>query len=593
MNAPATKPAVTAKRDEGRNRHALPDIGQIYRNMHTLGTGVTSTLDPLGMAAPIVHAQVAWMLHPQELGERMAQLSSDLLQLHWHTLHRLLGLEHEEPIQPNADDARFTDPVWAESPSWDMVKDWYLVFTHRAQDMLYDTPGLSSAERRRAAFWWRKWLNAVAPTNFLWTNPVALRKAVETHGESLVCGWRNFIEDLQAGNVRMSDPAPFQVGKNLATTPGAVVFRNRLLEVIHYTTTQPRVHAEPVVIVTPWINKFYVLELTPKKSMVRYLLDQGLDVYITSWKNPDASMSETRFDDYLTEGLDTIVRVARELSGAQRVHAVGYCIGGTALSMYMAWANRHYGPEACPVADWTLLTTLVDFHKPGDIEVFIDEASVNYLCSQMADKGYLDGKEMAAAFRLLRSNSLIWHYVVHGWLYGEAPPAFDVLYWNMDATRMPQAMHAWYLRELYLRNRLIQPGALTVAGEPLDLSAIGQPVYAVAAVDDHIAPWEQTFKVLNHVVGDKRYVLSSSGHILGIVNPPVHPPKRKYWADTAHRSDTTAQWKSRAAEHAGSWWPDWMDWLKPRAGELVAARPVASVDFPALAPAPGSYVLES
>lgn len=584
---------ASSRTDSHRQPPGGPDATRLYRKLQDLRAGVTTAIDPLGVATPIVHAQMAWMMHPQELGERMAQLISDLWQLQWHTTHRMLGLEHPDPIQPNADDARFNDPIWSESPNWDMVKDWYLAFTHRAQDMLYDTPGLSSKDRRRAAFWWRKWLNAVAPTNYFWTNPITIRKAVETRGESLTRGWNNFLEDVQAGNVHMTDPDDFHVGENLATTAGAVVLRNRLLEVIHYAPTQAQIHAEPVVIITPWINKFYVLDLTPKKSMVQYLLDQGLDVFITSWKNPDASMREVRFDDYLTEGVDVIVDTARRMSGAHKVHAVGYCIGGTALSMYMAWANRHYGPAAVPVADWTLLTTLVDFHKPGDIEVFIDEGSVSYLCAQMERKGYLDGKEMAAAFRLLRSNSLIWHYVVQSWLYGETPPPFDVLYWNMDTTRMPQAMHAWYLNELYLHNRLIQAGALVVAGEPLDLAEIRQPLYAVAAEDDHIAPWAQAFKVVNHVVAEKRFVLSSSGHILGIVNPPAKPPKRRYWADTAHRADQSGVWHARASEHTGTWWDDWMRWLKPRAGALVDARPAATADFPALAPAPGTYVLEA
>lgn len=564
----------------------------VHRSMEALHKALEGTVDPLGLAAPIVHAQLAWLAHPQELAERMAELSCDLLELQRHSWRRALGLPSADPVQPNADDARFADPVWTESPTWDLTKEWYLAFTHRIQDMLFDTPGLSSKERRRAAFWWRKWLNAVAPTNFFWTNPVAMRKAVESRGESVVRGFRNFQEDLKAGNVRMVVGDGFKVGGNLATTPGAVVFRNDLLEVIHYAPTRPKVHAEPVVIVTPWINKFYILDINPKKSMVGFLLDQGLDVFITSWKNPDASMREITFDAYLTDGIHAIVETARRLTGASKVHAVGYCIGGTALAMYMAWANRRFGPEQVPVADWTVLTTLVDFHRPGDIEVFIDEASVRFLSEKMAGRGYLDGSEMAAAFRLLRSNSLIWQYVVHGWLYGEAPPPFDVLYWNMDATRMPYAMHAWYLRELYLHNRLIHPDALIVAGEPLDLARIDQPVYAVGAEDDHIAPWEQTFRLCNHVVGPKRYALSSSGHILGIVNPPVTPPKRRYWVADAHRSETTEGWRARAEAHPGSWWEDWMAWLKPRCGDLVEARPAATAAFPMLCPAPGSYVLE-
>ena len=587
----------TGKRPaSGRTGRRAEDFnpGQVVkRAMRELHDGVEGTVDPLGMAAPLVHAQLAWLAHPQELAERFTRLSTDLWKLQLHSVNRMLGLASSDPIRPHSDDARFADPVWTEYPTWDLSKEWYLAFTRNMQDMLYDTPGLASKERRRAAFWWRNLLNAMAPTNFLWTNPVAMRKAVETNGESLSNGLRNFLDDLKAGNVRMTDPDDFHVGENLATTPGEVIFRNRLLEVIHYAPTQAKVHAKPVVIVTPWINKFYILDLVQRKSMIRFLLDQGMDVFITSWKNPDASMRDCSFDDYLTEGVHAIVECARSFTGQDKVHAVGYCIGGTALSMYMAWANRHFPADQVPVAEWTLFTTLVDFHKPGDIEVFIDEASIRYITDNMASKGYLDGKEMASAFRLLRSNGLIWHYVVHGWLYGETPPPFDVLFWNMDTTRMPYAMHSWYLRELYLNNKLIHPDALEVAGEPLDLGRITQPLYVVAAEDDHIAPWLQTFRVINHVTGPKRYVLSSSGHILGIINPVVTPPKRKFWAGEAHRSDTAEQWRNRTEEQAGSWWTDWMDWIKPHAGELIEARPAANEQNPSLAPAPGTYVLES
>jgi len=570
------------------------DPGQaIRKSMRGLHEGVEGSIDPLGMSAPIVHAQLAWLAHPQELGNRWVSLSSDLWKLQLHTLRRMFGLASDDPILPHPDDLRFADSVWTESASWDLVKEWYLAFTHNMQDMLYDTPGLSGKDRRRAAFWWRKWLNAVAPTNFLFTNPMAIRKMVDTRGESLYKGFQNFIADMRAGMVRMTNPDDFHVGENLATTPGAVIFRNRLLEVIHYAPTQPKVHAEPVVIITPWINKFYVLDLVPKKSMVRYLLDQGLDVFITSWKNPDESMHDCSFDDYLTEGVQTIVDVALKFTGAEKAHAAGYCIGGTALSIYMAWANKHYGKDAVPVADWTLFTTLVDFHKPGDIEVFIDESSIRYMTESMDRTGYLDGKQMASAFRLLRSNSLIWTYVVHGWLYGETPAPFDVLYWNMDTTRMPYKMHSWYLRELYLHNRLIHSDALTVAGEPISLGRIVQPLYAVSAIDDHIAPWAQTYRINNFVVGPKRFVLSSSGHILAIVNPVVTPPKRHFWVnDVQHRSETAEYWKAHAIAGEGSWWTDWMAWLKPRAGKLVDARPADNKQFPQLAPAPGTYVVE-
>jgi polyhydroxyalkanoate synthase len=364
-----------------------------------------------------------------------------------------------------------------------------------------------------------------------------------------------------------------------------------MLEVIRYTPTQEKVQAVPIVIVTPWINKFYILDLNAKKSLMRFLVEQGFDVYVTSWKNPDGDMKDVNFDDYLKEGIARIIEVAQAISGSSKVHAAGYCIGGAALTTYMAWANAHYAAKDVPVESVTLLTTLVDYHKPGDIEVFLDEGSYKWLSRSMEKKGFLDGKEMASAFRLLRSNSLIWHYVVHGYLYGETPPPFDVLFWNMDTTRMPAKMHSWYLRNFYLDNALIKKDALEIAGEKIDLDRIKQPVYAVSAEDDHIAPWRQTFRINNLVDGKKRYVLSSSGHILGIVNPVVNPPKREYWVGNAERYDTSETWRDRAEHKQGSWWEDWMVWLKPQSGVLAAPRG-ASKKYPALADAPGTYVLE-
>jgi polyhydroxyalkanoate synthase len=553
---------------------------------------VAANVDPMGVVVPLAHAQLAWLMHPQELAQATADFSSKMLALQWHSWQRAFGLPSPDVETPNPDDNRFADPVWTESASWDVAKEWYLLGTRQIQDMLYATPGLSSGERRRAAFWWRKWLNAMAPTNFLLTNPVAMRKAAESNGDSLVRGLGNFLADVQAGTVRMTNPDDFQIGKNLATTPGKVVFRNRLIEVIHYAPSQPKVHAVPVVIVTPWINKFYILDINPKKSLVKFLVDQGFDVYISSWKNPDESLRDVTFDEYLTEGIDCIVNVARSISGSPVVNAVGYCIGGAALATYMAWANRRYAADEVPVASATFFTTLTDYQRPGDIEVFLDEASIRWISRTMDRKGYLDGKEMAAAFRLLRSNSLIWHYVVHGYLYGETPPPFDVLYWNMDTTRMPAAMHEWYLREFYLNNALIKKDGLTVAGEKIDLERIVQPTYSVAATDDHIAPWKQAFHINSYVAGPKRFVLSSSGHILGIVNPPVTPPKREYWVGGAERHDTSDRWRERAENQRGSWWLDWIAWLTPLSGKRGKAPVLASAEYPALDDAPGRYVCE-
>jgi polyhydroxyalkanoate synthase subunit PhaC len=586
--APITDGAMPAA--ETRLAEAISIGAQQWREALDAGD---SLFDPFGVLAPIVQAQLVWMLHPLELLDLAGRNAVDLAALQMHTAARLAGMSGPDLVVPQADDTRFSDPVWTQEIHGSLLKQWYLFGTRHMQDALFATPWLSPKERRRAAFWWRKWLNALAPTNFFWTNPVAMRKAVETRGESLARGFEIFLEDLRAGTVRMTPPEDFQVGRNLATTPGAVVFRNRLLELIHYAPTVPQVHRSPVVIVTPWINKFYVLDLTPKKSLVRYLLDQGFDVYITSWKNPTPEMAEVSFDDYLVEGVNEAVRVARALSGADKVHAVGYCIGGTLLAVYLAWLNRrHARREDVPVHSWTLLAALTDFQSPGDVEVFIDEASVRWLSDLMRRRGFLEGREMATTFRLLRSNSLVWHYVVHGWLYGEKPPSWDVLYWNMDATRMPYRMHEYYLREMYLKNNLVKRDALTIAGEPIDLVKIRQPLYDVSAEDDHIAPWRQTFKINGYVTSPKRFVLSSSGHILGIVNPPVTPAKRSYRIGPAHRGQSADNWHAQAECRAGSWWEDWSEWLAGQCGPLGAPPALASEEFPKLAEAPGTYVLE-
>jgi polyhydroxyalkanoate synthase subunit PhaC len=562
--------------------------------VESAGMAISKAADPFGVTSSLLNAQMAWMMHPQELLRAASALSGDLLALQTHVMRRALGMPSEDVIQPNPDDVRFADPVWTDAATWDIIKEWYLAFTHRLEDMFFETPGLSDKERRRSAFWLRKWLNMVAPNNFFWLNPVAMDRFVATSGKSLARGFKNFLRDVKARNIQMVEPDAFVVGKDLATTPGKVVFRNRLVELIHYAPTTEKVHATPIVIVTPWINKFYILDLNPKKSLIKYLVDQGFSVFITSWKNPDASMSEVRFDDYLLEGVNEVVRVASEFCKVPKVHLVGYCIGGTLVATYMAWANKRFGAAEVPVAHWSLFTTLTDFSHPGDIDVFIDDACIAALEESMAKRGFLDGSDMATSFRMLRSNSLVWHYWVSSYLLGERLPPFDVLFWNMDTTRMPRAMHSYYLREMYLHNNLIKRDQLNIAGESIDLNDIVQPLYAVTAEDDHIAPWVQCYRIRKYVnvKAPVRFVRSSSGHILGIVNPPVNPPKRSYWIGEPERNEHWEHWLDRAEKKFGTWWTDWTHWLGERCGEQVVAYPAASRKFPALADAPGTYVLE-
>ena len=566
------------------------DVCQRYLDLQNK---LTQTLDPYGITTTLFKVQRAWAQHPQEAMAASQHLWREWLSLQQHSWKRALGLPSEDVVPTHPEDNRFSDPVWTDSAYWDIVKQWYLLYTHWLQDHLYETPGITEQDRRRGAFWMRKWLNAVAPTNFFAMNPVAQRKCIESRGQSLVDGMQLFLQDVRDGDISMTDKRPFKVGDNLATTPGQVVFRNRLLEVIQYAPTTDKVQAVPIVIVAPWINKYYILDLTSKKSLVKWLTDQGFTVFITSWKNPEAQMSDISFDDYIVDGIDQIVKVACSISKSKQVNLAGYCLGGTGVAIYMAWLAKKFAkPEDMPVASWTLFTTLTDFSHAGDIEVFIDEGGLEAIYRNIDQKGYLDGKEMASSFRMLRSNSLIWHYWVHNYLYGETPPAFDVLYWNVDTTRMPAKMHKYYLREFYLNNRLKQANALTIGGEKIDLGQIRVPLYAVGCEEDHIAPWAQTFHICNFVSGPARYTLSSSGHILGIVNPPVNPPKRKFWSADTQRDDTPESWRGRTQVEPGSWWDGWKAWLLPYSGEQVPPPALGNRSYRKLEAAPGSYVLE-
>jgi len=553
---------------------------------------INRTVDPFGIGASFKKIGEGWMANPEALASTLSQLTRDVQTLQLNAWQTATGLKPDPVIVPKPDDERFSDPVWNESAPFSLLKQYYLLYTHWLEEALFDTPDAPAKERRHAAFWARQWLNAIAPNNYLLTNPVALRKFWESGGTTLSKGLKQWLDDLRSGDVQMVDRSAFQVGKNLATTPGAVVYRNDLMELIQYAPTTEKVHAIPIVFFPPWINKYYIIDLNEKKSMVRYLVAEGYTVFVVSWRNPTSAQGDTTFDDYLMQGMREAVDAARDICGTSHVHAVGYCIGGTALAAMMAWYNAEY-PDAArvPVAHWTLLTTLVDFSRPGGIEVFLNEETINSLEAMMKQQGFLDGRDMARAFRLLRSNSLIWHYFVHNYLYGETPPAFDVLYWNTDVTRMPRAMHAFYLREFYLHNKLIQKNDLRLAGHDIDLGSIRQPLYAVGCEEDHIAPWKATFKIAGRIKAPVNYTLSSSGHILGIINPPVNPPKRSYWSGPCG-TKTTDEWLRQHKEVAGSWWEHWTQRLAQQCGPLVPARVPGHAKYPVLCAAPGLYVQE-
>jgi len=548
--------------------------------------------DPFDVAGSSLAVQQAWLRQPERLATLLQQLMLDAGRIHERFARASLGIPSEPALTAVVYDERFQDPIWIDQPWFDYLKEMYLLYSHWLEDAIYATEGVDPKQRQRAAFWTRQWLDAIAPTNYFWTNPEALRRAIASEGLSPLQGLQNWLRDAALGDVRMVEPDAFQVGRDLATTPGQVVLRNELLELIQYAPATEQVHATPILLVAPWINKFYIMDLSPRNSLVRYLVRQGFTVFITSWKNPGPEARATTLDDYLLKGVRPALEAVRAICGVPQVHATGYCLGGTAVAMLLAWLNADRADRAAnPVAHWTTFTTLVDFSDPGEIGVFLSEASFDFLRERMAKTGYLDGANMAGAFRLLRPNSLIWHYVIHSYLYGEELPPSDVLFWNCDTTRMPAAMHEFYLRELYLNNKLMEPHRLEIGGRRLDLGAITQPLYAVGAEQDHIAPWRQTFRLCGLTGGPARYVLATSGHILGIINPPVTPPKRRFWVGDATGRRDPESWQKSVEKTPGSWWDDWTRWLAERCGPLGPPPAMGSVDYPALEPAPGRYVL--
>ena len=485
-------------------------------------------------------------------------------------------------------DKRFEAPEWRNSPAFRMMKDLYLL----ASDALLDPSvlaGMDEAERHRVGFHLRQFVNAASPSVMLFSNPVALKRAVQTGGASLADGMRNLQRDLRAGRLSMVDATAFAPGRNLAMTPGRVVFRNALIELIQYVPTTQTVHEVPLLLLPPWINKFYILDMQPRTSMVGHLLDQGYTVFLVSWKNPDASMEATTMADYMRLGPLAAQGVIADITGCERPNVMGYCIGGTLLAITLAWLaageERRFGAA-------TFMVSLQDFEHVGDSGVFTDDASIDLIERQMMERGYLDSREMYNMFNLLRSNDLIWSNVVNNYLLGQSPPAFDLLYWNSDGTRMARVAHEWYLRNTYRENNLVKPGKIRLDGRALDLGRIDLDVYAVGAEKDHIVPWEGAWRVARLVGGSVRYVLASSGHIAGIINPPGG--KGSFRAgDVDAAAYSPERWRETAPRQDGSWWRDWFGWLAERSGGQAAPPGLGSDLHPAMDDAPGLFVLET
>ena len=561
-----------------------------YLARHATEAGLADP-DPLNISGTFMELTARMMADPAKLAQHQMEMWQDYVNLWQNTALRMMGGAAEPVIEPGRKDRRFHHEAWRENQVFDYIKQSYLLAAKHINKAVSEVEGLDEKEAAKADFFTRQFVDALSPSNFVLTNPEVLRATVESKGENLVNGLENMLNDFERGGgqlaISMTDRTAFEVGGNVATTPGKVVFENRMFQLIQYAPTTETVYATPLLIFPPWINKFYILDLTEKKSLIRWAVAQGYTVFVVSWVNPDETYRDTSFEDYMLEGLLTALGVTLDITGEQSANVIGYCIAGTLLAASLAYLEAK--GEAARVKSATFLTAQVDFTEAGELQVFIDEEQLQHIEKLMAEKGYLDAKNMAVTFNMLRSNDLIWSFVVNNYLMGKEPFPFDLLYWNEDSTRLPAAMHSYYLRNMYQENLLVKPGGLTLGDEPIDLSTVKTPMYIQAGKEDHIAPPNSVFKMLSTFSGPMKYVLAGSGHIAGVVNPPA-AKKYQYWTNSK-KASTLSKWIAGAEEHPGSWWPDWHNWLKRKSGKKAPARePGAHKKYPAIEDAPGRYV---
>ena len=530
-----------------------------------------------------------WLSDQDRALDLQSKMAKAYLDLWGSAVRRMAGEEAKPAIEPSPRDKRFKDPEWRSNQFFDFVLQLYLLTTQWAQELVKNAEGVDEHTRKKAEFYVQQITNAIAPSNFVFTNPEVLRETLASNGGNLVRGMKMLAEDIEAGHgtlrIRQSDPANLVVGVNMATTPGKVIFQNELMQLIQYTPTTETVLRTPLLIVPPWINKFYILDLKPEKSYIKWCVDQGITVFVISWVNPDKELGKKTWADYMNGGPLAAMDVIEQVTGELKVHTAGYCVGGTMLASTLAYLAEKRRQR---VASATFFAAQVDFTHAGDLLVFVDEDQLSALERDMQAAGVLDGGRMAMAFNMLRSNDLIWSYVISNYLKGQPPSSFDLLHWNSDATRMPAANHSFYLRNCYLENRL-STGSMVLDNTLLDLSKVKVPVYNLATREDHIAPAESVLYGSQFFGGPVKYVLSGSGHIAGVVNPPAGG-KYQYWTNDNIKDIKLADWIKGATEHKGSWWPDWHQWLEGLDGERVPARAVGSEAMPPIEDAPGSYV---
>ncbi|MFC4174270.1 MULTISPECIES: PHA/PHB synthase family protein [Microvirga] len=593
--------------DEGKAKTPTPDFEELSRNVALFiegaGKATAAYLKPLenGQPKPGLAADAqemvkafgpvaeAWMTDPQKALEAQTRLGTQFLDLWTSTLKRAQGEPAEPVAEPEPKDNRFRDPEWSNNPLFDFLKQAYLITSRWAEDLVEDAEGVDERTRHKAQFYLKQISSALSPSNFLLTNPELLRETLQQNGANLARGMSMLAEDIEAGSgelkIRQSDPTGFKVGGNIATTPGKVIFRNELMELIQYAPTTDKVLKRPLLIVPPWINKFYILDLNPEKSFIRWAVSQGLTVFCISWVNPAEVHAEKSFEHYMREGIFAALDAVEEATGEKKVTAIGYCVGGTLLAVTLAYmaATRDKRIDSA-----TFFTAQVDFTHAGDLKVFADEEQIKSLEADMKARGYLEGSRMANAFNMLRPNDLIWPYVVNVYMKGQSPYPFDLLYWNADSTRMPAANHAFYLRNCYLDNKLAK-GEMEIGGIKLDLKKVKVPIFNLATKEDHIAPARSVFLGSKSFGGPVDFVLAGSGHIAGVVNP-TNKPKYQFWTGGPVEGELE-DWMKNASETPGTWWPYWFSWIKEQAPRMVKAREPGGGKLAPLCDAPGTYVL--
>ncbi len=545
--------------------------------------------DPLNIGRAFLEMTARLIANPARLMQAQLGFWQDYVTLWQHTTRRIMGIETEAVIDPASGDRRFKDNAWKENEVFDFIKQSYLLSARFVQDVVTQVDGLDPRTAQKVDFYARQFTDAMSPSNFLLTNPEVLRKTAETGGENLLKGLNNLLSDLERGKgklrIKMTDTDAFKVGENIGVSPGKVVYQNDLMQLIQYSPSTATVLKRPLVIAPPWINKFYILDLRPRNSFVRWAVAQGHTVFVISWVNPDETLAAKGFEDYMKEGYLAALDAIEAATGEREVNAIGYCLGGTLLASTLAYMAVK-GDDRIKTA--TFFVTMLDFQEAGELGVFIDEEQLQSLEDKMNKRGYLEGSEMAATFNMLRANDLIWSFVVNNYLMGNDPFPFDLLYWNADSTRMPAKMHSFYLRKMYQENLLCKSGGVELAGVPIDLGKIKLPAYFLSTREDHIAPWKSTYRGAQALGGAKRFVLAASGHIAGVVNPP-EGGKYGHWISNDLPADPES-WFQGATEMAGSWWPDWQRWILASGKAQVPARRPGDRKLSVIEDAPGSYV---